>query len=69
MKEIAGKCRQKTDILPKELNTKEGTLLKKDDIAKKLNRYFSNIGPKLAKVIPKSLTLSRPPQPKSVFRD
>ena len=52
MKEITGKVKSNYNDFPKALKTNEGLITDTDDIAKKFNEYFTNIGPNLATKIP-----------------
>lgn len=54
IKEVTGKRKVETEILPNELTTETGILNQSKDIADALNKYFTNVGSSLAKNIPQS---------------
>ena len=51
MKESIGKRKCNHQSLPKKINLEGKNITDEDLIAKKLNTYFTEIGPKLAKTI------------------
>ena len=54
MKEIIGKTKANENSFPKRLIINDKVITEKSSIAKSLNDFFVNIGPKLASVIPSS---------------
>ena len=45
MKEITGKCRNKSSKSPKILQTENGMVVDQKTIADNFNNYFVNVGP------------------------
>ena len=52
MKEITGKQKTKSDLLPQEIKVGETIIQNPQDIAKDFNKFFTSVRSKLAKKIP-----------------
>ena len=52
MKEITGKQKTKSNLLPQEIKVDETIIQNPQDIAKEFNKFFTSVGSKLAKKIP-----------------
>ena len=52
MKEITGKQKTKSNLLPQEIKVDESIIQNPQDIAKEFNRFFTSVRSKLAKKIP-----------------
>ena len=52
MKEITGKQKTKFNLLPQEIQVDKTIIQNPQGIAKEFNRFFTSVGPKLAKKIP-----------------
>ena len=49
MKEITGKCKVNSNRFPKSINVNGKSIKRNNRIAKEFNKYFTNVGPNLAK--------------------
>ena len=52
MKEITGKQKTKSNLLPQEIKVNKTIIQKPQEIAKEFNKFFTSIGPTLAGKIP-----------------
>ena len=52
MKEITGKQKTKFNLLPQEIQVDKTIIQNPQGIAKEFNRFFTSVGPKLAKKNP-----------------
>ena len=52
LKELSGKIKAKSNSLPKTIKVNNSNQYKAEDIANEFNKFFTNVGPNLAKNIP-----------------
>ena len=52
MKEITGKQKAKSNLLPREIKVNKNIIQKPQEIAKEFNKFFTSVGPTLAGEIP-----------------
>ena len=52
MKEITGKQKTKSNLLPREIKVNKTIIQKPQEIAKEFNKFFTSVGPTLAGKIP-----------------
>ena len=52
MKEITGKQKTKSNLLPQEIKVYKTIIQNPQGISKEFNKFFTSVGPKLAKKIP-----------------
>ena len=52
MKEITGKQKAKSNLLPQEIKADKTIIQNPQGIGKEFNKFFTYVGPKLAKKIP-----------------
>ena len=48
MKEITGKQKTKSNLLPREIKVNKTIIQKPQEIAKEFNKFFTSVGPTLA---------------------
>ena len=52
MNEITGKQKTKSNLLPQQIKVDKTIIQNPQGIAKEFNKFFTSVGPKLAKQIP-----------------
>ena len=52
MKEITGKQKTKSNLLPREIKFNKAIMQKPQEIAKEFNKFFTSVGPTLAGKVP-----------------
>ena len=55
MKEITGKQKTKSNLLPREIKVDKTIILKPREIAKEFNKFFTSVGPSLVGKIPDTI--------------